>query len=150
MKKSVKMENCRFCDICSKAKEAVIVFENEGAVAFMDTNPLVEGHVLVVPHRHVERIIDLSDDEIKKLFQAVKKIEEAMLSSLGCEGIDLHQRYSPFLEESELRVGHLHVHLVPRNLNDELHVRIYSKIKRLKHSTEDLKETAEQISSAIK
>lgn len=69
------MSDCIFCKIANKEINSEIVYENENIVAFKDINPEAKIHILIVPKKHYETILDVNDDEvIKDIFKAVKEI----------------------------------------------------------------------------
>ena len=78
------------------------------------------GHLLVVPKRHVEKLSALQEDERRELFEKVIQFQEKILSKLA-SGCDIRQNYRPFQKQSNLKVNHLHIHLQPRELEDELY-----------------------------
>ncbi len=87
----------------------------------MFSNPrLMEGHLLVIPKRHVEKLSELNEEERKELLDVVVEYEEKILKNIS-PGCDIGQHYRPFLEQSELKIDHLHIHLQPRRLEDDLH-----------------------------
>ncbi len=118
--------NCVFCDI---NKEKTRLIKNGKNVFVMFSNPrLMEGHLLVVPKRHVEKISELNEEERKELLDTVIEYQEKILKNIA-PGCDIRQHYRPFLKQSELKVNHLHIHLQPRELDDELYrkCQIYHK-----------------------
>ena len=69
------MRDCIFCKIANKEINSEIVYENENIVAFKDINPEAKIHILIVPKKHYETILDVNDDEvIKDIFKTVKEI----------------------------------------------------------------------------
>ena len=69
------MSDCIFCKIANKEINSEIVYENENIVAFKDINPEAKIHILIVPKKHYETILDVNDDEvIKDIFKTVKEI----------------------------------------------------------------------------
>jgi histidine triad (HIT) family protein len=111
---------CRFCKI-NKEKNKII---KEGKYTFVIlSNPrLMPGHLLVVPKRHVEKISELTKKEREELIETVIKFQEIILKKIA-PGCDISQHYRPFLKESKTKVNHLHIHLLPRKLNDELYLK---------------------------
>lgn len=110
--------DCPFCDI-DKERNTVIKYYKDVFVMF--SNPrLMEGHLLVVPKRHVEKISELNEEEKKELFDTVIKYQEKILKNIA-PGCDIRQHYRPFLKQSELKINHLHIHLQPRDFDDELY-----------------------------
>lgn len=84
------------------------------------SNPrLVKGHSLVIPKRHIEEPWELSSDELLDIFKQIDWVREKLLASLA-EGVDIRQHYRPFLPQGRIKVDHLHFHVLPRILNDDI------------------------------
>ena len=79
--------------------------ENERFYAFLDINPLVKGHTLVVPKREVDYIFDLTDEEIGAMQVFAKHVAVAIRKAFPC--IKVGQAVLG------LEVPHAHIHLVP-------------------------------------
>ena len=81
--------------------------ENEQFYAFLDINPLVKGHTLVIPRREVDYIFDMDDDEIGRFQQFAKQVAVAIKKAFPCRKV------------AEvvlgLEVPHAHIHLIPMN-----------------------------------
>jgi len=78
------------------------------------------GHLLVIPKRHVERLSELTKEERDGLLEEVVNVQEKILNSFA-KGCDICQNFRPFIPDSKLKVSHLHFHLRPRELDDELY-----------------------------
>lgn len=81
------------------------VAENEQFYAFLDINPLVKGHTLVIPKREVDYIFDLEDDEIAAMQVFAKKVAVAIKAAFPC--VKVGQAVLG------LEVPHAHIHLIP-------------------------------------
>ena len=79
--------------------------ENDEFYAFLDINPLVKGHTLVIPRREVDYIFDMEDDELARFQVFAKKVAVAIKRVLPC--IKVGQAVLG------LEVPHAHIHLVP-------------------------------------
>ncbi|MBQ0023866.1 MAG: HIT family protein [Prevotellaceae bacterium] len=79
--------------------------ENEEFYAFLDINPLVKGHTLVIPRREVDYIFDLEDDELARYQVFAKKVAKAIKAAFPC--IKVAQVVLG------LEVPHAHIHLIP-------------------------------------
>jgi histidine triad (HIT) family protein len=108
-------EQCLFCKIAAKAIPAKVTYEDEHAMAFFDIHPRAEGHTVVIPKFHAATILELPSGEIGPLFEAVKKVDEALVAQFSPDGmtIGINQGRAGGQE-----VDHLHVHLIPRWHND--------------------------------
>ena len=80
------------------------VYEDDKTFAFLDINPLSDGHVLVVPKKQVDKIYDLPDEDYNALFATVKKVAKRINDVLGVRA---------GLVVEGLEVPHAHVHVVP-------------------------------------
>jgi len=106
---------CIFCGIIAGRIPAQMVLSDRDVVAFLDRSPLFPGHVLVVPRRHHETLLDLPDPEIGPLFEAVKRVTGAVTRAMNAEGTFVAM--NNVVSQS---VPHAHVHVVPRRKKDGL------------------------------
>ena len=108
-------DNCLFCRIVSGLVAAVIVYEDDESVAFLDYRPLFHGHTLLVPRDHVETLGDLPDLLVGPFFKTAQLLSVAIQAGLGAEGtfVAMNNRVSQ-------SVPHLHIHIVPRRKGDGL------------------------------
>jgi histidine triad (HIT) family protein len=88
------------------------IAENQRCLAFLDVFPLVEGHVLVVPKKEVDRIYDLPTEDYSELFRFAKVVAGAMQEVLTAKRIGF--------AVVGLEVPHAHLHLVPINSADDI------------------------------
>ena len=79
--------------------------ENEKFYAFLDINPLVKGHTLVIPRREVDYIFDLDDDELAEMTVFAKRVAVAIKKAFPCVKVGM--------AVLGLEVPHAHIHLVP-------------------------------------
>lgn len=108
-------EKCVFCEIVAGKTQAYWVYEDDVAVAFLDSRPLFVGHVLLVPREHHETLADLPERLVAPLFFAARALSRAVEEALGAQGtfVAMNNRVSQ-------SVPHLHVHVVPRKKGDGL------------------------------
>jgi len=114
------------------------VAETKTCYAFLDINPLVEGHVLCVPKEEVDYLFDVDDSTYTDLMLFSKKVALAIKSVIDCERIGV--------AVIGLEVPHAHVHLVPIN---QIHDIDFSRPK-LSFTESEFTGTAERISAAFK
>lgn len=112
------MDHCVFCLIERGDAPASVVYEDELVLAFLDLQPINEGHTLVIPRHHAVGLADLEDDTGARMFGVARRIAAALRRSpLRCEGVNL------FLADGEAalqEVLHAHLHVVPRWSGDGL------------------------------
>ena len=111
------------CPFCTLDPKRNTIIENRKNCFVMFSNPrLMEGHLLVIPKRHVERLSELNEQEKKELLETVIGFEEKLLKIFP--GCDIRQNYRPFVKQSDHKVNHLHIHLQPRTMEDDLYKKV--------------------------
>lgn len=113
------------------------IHEDERYYAFLDINPLAEGHTLVIPKVETDYLFDLEDALLADMLVFAKKVARAIDQTIDCKRVGV--------AVLGLEVPHAHIHLIPIN---DLYDIEFSKPK-LKFSDEQFKATASKISSAI-
>lgn len=114
------------------------ISENEKFYAFLDINPLVEGHTLVIPKLEVDKFLDMPDNYLAEVLLFAKPIATAIEKSFPCNRCGL--------SVVGLEVPHAHLHLIPlNNMNDINFTR-----KKLSPTKEELKKAQEKILNAMK
>lgn len=109
------MPECIFCRIVAGELRAHTIYEDAHAVAFLDIHPSARGHALVIPRVHAETLAQLDDREVGPLFLAVKSVAGLVEASLRPAGMNIGWNGGWAAGQ---RVGHLHVHLIPRYAGD--------------------------------
>lgn len=104
-------DDCIFCHIVSGDIPGRVVHETDHALAFLDANPLAEGHTLVVPKQHHQRLADVPGDEAAELFGAVHDLVPRIEAAVDAEAVTVGINDG---EAAGQEVPHVHVHLVPR------------------------------------
>ena len=111
--------------------------EDQQFYAFLDINPLVKGHTLVIPRREVDYVFDMADDEIAAYQGFAKKVAIAIKRAFPCKKVGM--------AVLGLEVPHAHIHLVPMNSEKDM---IFSNPK-LKLSDEEFRSIAEAIQATL-
>ena len=109
------MKDCVFCEIVAGRAEASIVHQDDRTLAFMDLRQPTEGHVLVVPKRHVPDVFALDDDDAAALMRAATRIANALRSVVPMDGLNLWMSNGAAAGQE---VPHVHLHLLPRRTGD--------------------------------
>ena len=112
--------------------------ENDEFHAFLDINPLVKGHTLVIPRREVDYIFDMDDDEIARYQVFAKQVALAIKKAFPCKKVAQ--------VVLGLEVPHAHIHLIPMQSEADADFRR----EKLKLSEEEFKEIAAMIQAAFK
>jgi len=125
---------CVFCKIVAGEISCFKIYEDEDFLAFLDINPWVEGHTLVIPKRHFRWVWDVPVDLVGKYFAVVNKIANHYRKVLKIEFV-MSWIYG-------WEVPHAHIHLFPDARGK---IAVYPKIKRGQLSVEEGKKLAEKL-----
>lgn len=113
------------------------IAEDERYFAFLDINPLREGHTLVIPKPETDYIFDLDDDALSGLVVFSKKVAKAIREVIPCNRIGV--------AVIGLEVPHAHVHLVPMDSMEDINFRN----PKLRLTSDEFKSLAEKISRKV-
>ncbi|MEO5501279.1 MAG: HIT domain-containing protein [Ginsengibacter sp.] len=113
------------------------IAESEKFFAFLDINPLAEGHTLVIPKIEVDKFWDMPDDYLSEIFEFAKPLARAIEKSFSCNRCGL--------SVVGIEVPHAHMHLVPLNSANDLN---FTKPKLI-FSDEQMKITQQKILTAL-
>jgi len=114
------------------------IAENDKFYAFLDINPIVKGHTLVIPKAEIDYIFDIDDQMIGEMMVFAKKVAVAIKEAIPCIKVGV--------AVIGLEVNHAHIHLCPINGEGDLNF----ANPKLKLSKEEFIEIAESISSKVK
>ena len=110
-------EDCIFCAIVDGDIPNWTLYEDDDVLAFLDVNPISEGHALVIPKAHHERLTDMDADTTANVFNAARELAGAMEQALSPDGYNLYQTNGAAAGQE---VFHSHVHILPRNEGDDI------------------------------
>lgn len=137
---------CVFCRIIQGDEPASMVYSGEGLAAFMDIQPVNEGHILVVPRAHASRLAELDPPTAGRMFQMGRELAGALRASgIRCEGVNL------FLADGAAagqEVDHVHLHVIPRYRQDGFGFR-FGPLNRNLPGRSELDQTAAAIRRAL-
>ncbi|EJW98349.1 HIT family protein [gut metagenome] len=111
--------------------------EDEHFYAFLDINPMAQGHTLVVPKHEVDYLFDLADDELAAMTLFAKRVAKAIRTAFPCKKVGM--------AVLGLEVNHAHIHLVPLQSEGDMDFRK----PKLELSAEVMKDTADRILAAF-
>lgn len=108
-------DDCVFCAILDGQIPSHAVHETETVSAFLDANPLAEGHALVVPKAHHARLADLPAELADDVFGAVHDLVPRLEAAVDADAVTVGVNDGTAAGQE---VPHVHVHLVPRHDGD--------------------------------
>lgn len=145
------MEACLFCE--NKEIEDRIIVKNELVFAFPTNIPIVPGHTIICPVRHISNINQLTEQELKSVLEMIEKIKDAMREVFSATGFNFAWNEG---ESAGQSVKHLYFHILPRKEGDEGITEyeprkfLYRPGSREKTSQDELKSVADNIKKALK
>jgi len=107
--------HCTFCDLIRGAAEVSVCHEDSDSIAFMDIQPVNNGHVLVVPRQHYESLLDVPEEIGLHLFRVTMRLANAVRHVTGCDDLNIVVNSGAAAGQDE---PHYHVHIIPRREND--------------------------------
>ena len=113
------------------------IAEDERFFAFLDINPLTEGHTLVIPKEEKDYLFDYDDDTLKDIMVFARRIAEAQKKVIPCQRVGV--------AVLGMEVPHAHIHLIPLNKESDM---LFSNPK-LALSPEKMQAIADSIRQAL-
>ena len=104
------MNDCIFCKIAKGKIPSDKIYEDENFFSFLDIKPVSDGHLLIIPKKHVVWMQDAEDETISEIFKLTKKLMLALKNKLPCDYVQMSVVGN--------EVPHFHIHLIPRHKND--------------------------------
>jgi len=105
------VQGCIFCNI----PETEIIAENDLALAFFDKFPVNQGHVLVVPKRHVETLFDADWQEVMAIDKLIFEVKDILQNRFNPDGFNIGVNVGQAAGQT---IFHLHYHVIPRFAGD--------------------------------
>ncbi|AET69661.1 HIT family hydrolase, diadenosine tetraphosphate hydrolase [Desulfosporosinus orientis DSM 765] len=105
------MSQCVFCELTN----IEILNENEMAVAFFDKHPVNEGHVLIIPKRHLVSLFDATPEEVMSIWKLIEEVKEELDHRFHPDGYNIGVNMGGAAGQT---IFHLHVHVIPRYYGD--------------------------------
>ncbi len=116
-------QNCSFCQ--SNVIENQKIYEDDDVVILYDYKPVIEGHCLVLPKRHVQHLQDLTDQEMLAVKKGLGKLFEAAQKTYEATSYLIFEKNGADAGQS---VPHVHFHFLPRKPNDYWDIGIYARM----------------------
>ena len=107
--------DCIFCKIVAGTVPCFKLFEDGDTLAFMDINPVHDGHCLVIPKAHYPNVFEIAPEAFAAAARTAARVAKAVKESVKPDGLNLIQANGVGAGQS---VGHFHLHVFPRRLND--------------------------------
>ena len=112
--------DCLFCKMVAGQIPVAKIYEDEIVLVFLDIGPISDGHTLVIPKQHFEKLHDCPPELLGLIGSRLGKIAGAVVAVMNSEG------YNVLCNNGKVAgqlIEHLHFHIIPRNTGDRLFVR---------------------------
>lgn len=109
--------DCIFCNIVSKKSTSWTIYQDEYISAFFDYFPASKWHILIVPNNHYKDIFEIPEEIIWKISILAKKIAVFYNINFWIENLNILQSNWKYAWQE---VFHYHMHIIPRNKNDNI------------------------------
>ena len=101
--------NCIFCKIIIGEIPSYKIYEDNDILAFLDINPVLPGHTLIIPKKHTLDVTTIDNDLLMKIFDKAKDIAQILNDKMNADGFTLVQNNGIAQE-----VKHFHLHVIPK------------------------------------
>ena len=106
------------CPFCNESIQSSVFYETRDFMAVFNIAPVLPGHSLVIPRAHHTSILSLSDEELTDFFKTARSALLILMKAFHTEAFDWSIQEKP---EAGQTIEHLHLHIVPRVMDDLLH-----------------------------
>jgi histidine triad (HIT) family protein len=110
-------DDCLFCKMVAGKIPVTKIYEDEFVLSFLDIGPISDGHTLVVPKQHFEKLHDCPAELLGRVFSCLGKIAGAVAATVNSDCYNLLCNNGSAAGQL---IEHLHFHIIPRNTGDRL------------------------------
>lgn len=136
-----QQKGCLFCGKfrSKKDRDNLVVFRSAHSFSILNLYPYQNGHVMIVPNRHVQKLEQLEDKEMIDLMRHLNRIQRLLEKSLRPEGFNIGINLGRVAGAGVL--GHVHIHILPRWVGDHNFMPVFSDTKIISYSLKSLYDT---------
>ena len=108
-------DECVFCKMVAGQIPVTIIYEDDVVLSFLDIGPLSDGHTLVIPKKHFEKLHECPSEILGHVGSRLGRIAKAVSDAMGSDGYNVLCNNGSAAGQL---VGHVHFHIIPRNTGD--------------------------------
>lgn len=108
--------DCIFCRIVAGEIPSHRVYENDSTLAFLDINPAMRGHTLVIPKEHAPDLHSIAPESLDAVMRTTQVVARILHTGLQADGINIVQNNGAAAGQE---IFHYHVHVLPRRTDDK-------------------------------
>jgi len=131
-------DECVFCKMVAGQIPVIKIYEDEVVLAFLDIGPVSDGHTLVIPKQHFEKLHDCPAELLGRVSSRLGKIAKAVAAGMNSDGYNVLCNNG---RSAGQLVEHLHFHIIPRNTGDG----IFKRWPAYKYEEGEIEEIATKI-----
>lgn len=135
------MKNCIFCKIIKHQVSASIIYEDELVTAILDTDPISEGHTLIIPKKHIRDINTLDSKTGKRIIEIAKRMTACIEQEFKFDGSMLMASSGIFQD-----IPHFHLHIFGRNKKNDIQ---FSYPKNINANPEHISENTNRLKTKL-
>jgi len=109
------MSDCIFCKVVNQELPSYTIYEDDEVKAFLDINPSVPGHTMVIPKQHYESFQETPPEVLAKVMSVAQKIAPSVLKTVDAEAYNFTNNCGRAAGQI---IMHTHFHLMPRRSDD--------------------------------
>ena len=129
---------CLFCKMVARQIPVTKIYENDDILAFLDIGPVSDGHTLIIPKQHYEKLDECPPELLAKVASYFEKIAKAVSSAMNSDGYNVLCNNGRAAGQV---INHLHFHIIPRSIGDG----VFSRWPSYKYTEGKIEEIAKQI-----
>ncbi len=127
------MQDCIFCKIIKGEIPSYKIYEDDYTYSFLDISNDGNGHILVIPKKHVVNVLDCDEETLSHVMATIKRVSNHLVEKCGFSGVNILNASG---ESAEQSVFHLHFHILPRAESDK--VKVFPKLNKCEKTMEEL------------
>jgi histidine triad (HIT) family protein len=131
-------KDCIFCKIIAGQIPATKIYEDQVVISFLDIGPISDGHTLVIPKQHFEKLHECPAELLGQVSLRLGKIAQAVVRATECDGYNVLCNNGRAAGQI---VEHLHFHIIPRRTGDG----VFNRWPAYKYPQGKIEAIAEQI-----
>ena len=134
----MSVDECIFCKMVAGQIPVTKIYEDEVVLSFLDIGPISNGHTLVIPKQHFEKLHECPAELLGQIFTRIGKIVDAVAKAMNSDGYNLLCNNG---RAAGQLIEHLHFHIVPRNTGDG----VFNRWPSFEYEDGKIEEVAEAI-----
>ena len=111
----MKADECLFCKIATGRIPVTKIYEDEVILSFLDIGPISNGHTLVIPKQHCEKLHTCPPELLAQVFLRIGRIAQAVSEAMDVDGYNVLCNNGKVAGQ---HINHLHFHIIPRKVDD--------------------------------